>query len=290
MTRRVGPPAEHGSKSAASGAARQGSPTYGPATGSVNGSSAATSTVAGAAGSPAPTPQPSSNRQIVQSAQLQLSAAPGRIDDVAQQVFDVVGSEDGIVDRSSVTATGTPAGGADFQLRVPSQNLADTLNLLSRMHGANVVSRTDSTQDITGQVGGAGHRLAEARALRRALLRQLAAATTTEQIDSLKIQLRDADAAISSALSQLHGLKRQVAYSRISVSIQAVTPPPVHHSSGGFTIGRGAHDAKRVLVVVAGVALIALAVLVPVGLVAALLAWLGMALRRRRREQALDAA
>jgi hypothetical protein len=43
-----------------------------------------------------------------------------------------------------------------------------------------------------------------------------------------------------------------------------------------------------VLVVVAGAALIALAVMIPVGLVAALLAWASFAIRRRRREQALD--
>jgi len=43
-----------------------------------------------------------------------------------------------------------------------------------------------------------------------------------------------------------------------------------------------------VLVVVAGVALITLAILLPVGLVAALLAWVGFAVRRRRRDQALD--
>ena len=42
------------------------------------------------------------------------------------------------------------------------------------------------------------------------------------------------------------------------------------------------------LVVVAGVGLIVLAVLVPVGLVAAFVAWVGFAIRRRRREQALD--
>jgi hypothetical protein len=40
--------------------------------------------------------------------------------------------------------------------------------------------------------------------------------------------------------------------------------------------------------VVAGVGLIALAVLVPLGLVAALVAWIGLAIRRRRREQVLD--
>ena len=43
-----------------------------------------------------------------------------------------------------------------------------------------------------------------------------------------------------------------------------------------------------VLVFTAGAALIALAVLVPLGLLGALVAWAGFAIRRRRREQALD--
>jgi hypothetical protein len=51
---------------------------------------------------------------------------------------------------------------------------------------------------------------------------------------------------------------------------------------------RAVHDAGRVLVVVAGVALIALAVLVPFGVLVALVAWVGLVLRRRRREAMLD--
>ncbi|MHB1568052.1 MAG: DUF4349 domain-containing protein [Solirubrobacteraceae bacterium] len=238
----------------------------------------------------------------MQSAQLQLAATPGRIDDVAQEVFDVVASVNGIVDSSSVTSgNGSPApgpivvppvpgGGAFFQLRVPSSNLSQALAQLSRLRYANVVSRTDSTQDITGQVGRAGMQLAEARALRRSLLNQLAAATTTEQVDALKIKLRDVDASIASRLSTLNGLKRQVAYSKIALTVQAVTPVPKPSHNSGFTLGRAAHDAGRVLVVVAGVALIVLAALVPVALLAALGIWIGLALRRRRREQALDAA
>jgi uncharacterized protein DUF4349 len=244
----------------------------------------------GPVGAPGPVsaPAPSGNRQIVQSAQLQLSAPGNRIDDVAQQVFDVMGNEKGIVNSSNVTAGSNANGGADFQLSVPSANLGPTLAALSHLRGARVLSRTDATADITGQVGGAGERLAEARALRRSLLKQLAAATTSQQVDSIKLRLHDADASIASDLSTLRGLQRQVAYSRISLYIQpASAPAPVKHGSS-FTIGRAAHDAGRVLVVAAGVALIVLAVLVPVGLVAALAAWAGLAVRRRRREQALD--
>ena len=235
-----------------------------------------------------PSPVIPGKRQVVQSAQLVLGVTPSRIDDVSQQVFNVVGQEKGYVNNSNVTSGGD--GNAFFALSVPSPNLAATLAALSELKGSHVVSRTDNTNDITGQIGGAGQKLAEARALRRSLLKQLANAVTTEQVDSMQARLRDANASIASDLSSLRGLQRQVAYSSITLHIQSSTiPPPIaHHSSSGFTIGKAAHDAGRVLVVVAGVALIALAVMLPIALVAALLAWIGFALRRRRRDQALD--
>jgi len=290
-------------KKSAAGTVRAPAPSSAGSTGSASSMGSASSTAAsGAFGAAAPTPAASPGRQIVQSAQLQLTASPGRIDDVAQEVFDVVASVNGIVDTSSVTSgNGAPApgpivtppvpgGGAFFQLRVPSSDLSQALTQLSRLRYANVVSRTDSTQDITAQVGRAGMQLAEARALRRSLLNQLAAATTTEQVASLKLKLRDVDASIASRLSTLTGLKRQVAYSKIALTIYAATPVAKPSHGGGFTLGSAAHDAGRVLVVVAGVALIVLAALVPVALLAALGIWIGLALRRRRRDQALDAA
>jgi hypothetical protein len=235
---------------------------------------------------PAPT---TTGRQIIQSAQVALSTRPKNVDTVSQEVFDVVSTQNGVVNSSNITATNNANGYAQFELSVPSSNLEQTMSALSRLRGASVVSRTDATQDVTGQVGGAGRRLSEARALRTSLLKQLAAATTTTAVDSLKIQLRDADAAISRDLASLNSLHNQVNMSKISVTINA-TPILVHPvaKGGGFTLGKGAHDAGRVLVFTAGAALIALAVLVPLGLLGALVAWAGFAIRRRRREQALD--
>jgi hypothetical protein len=242
---------------------------------------------AGSSG-PAPTPHVG-GRQIVQSAQLSLSTPAGRVDSVAQQVFDVVAAQNGVVENSNVTST-SAYGNAQFSLSVPSADLSRTLNALSRLHGANVVSRSDASQDITGQVGGAGRRLAEARALRTSLLRQLAAAGTATAVNSLRAQIHHVDAAIDRDLSSLRSLQRKVTYSRISVTVNSAAIPvrPPVGRGGGFTLSRAAHDAGRVLVVAAGVALIALAVLVPLGLVVVLGIWLASLLRQRRREQALD--
>jgi hypothetical protein len=192
-------------------------------------------------------------RKLTQSSQLTLGAARERIETVAQEIYNVVGDQNGFVDSSSVTSAGT-GGYAHFQLSVPSITLPQTMSALSTLPYAKVLQRTDTVEDITGQFR-----------------------------DALRHHKK----------KQLKALRRQVAYSQVTINVQAVIPPPpVHHHSRqtGFSIASAAHTALRVLVVIAGIALIALAVLVPLALVAALLWWIADALKRRRREQALDAA
>ncbi len=225
--------------------------------------------------------------KITQSAQLALSTAPSRIDDVAQEVFDVIGRENGVANRSDVTATGGSDGYADFQLSVPSSVLPDTMASLSRLRYAHVSSRTDTTQDVNNAYVAATGRLADARALRTALLKQLANATTQAQIDSLNAQIHDAEASIAGDQAALRSMNRQINTSQITLTLSAA-PLPIAHGTSSFTIGKAAHDAGRVLTVAAGVALIALAAVVPVALVGALAWWIAGAVRRRRREQALD--
>ena len=231
---------------------------------------------------------PTTGRKVVQSAQLNLAAASSRVDAVAQEVYNVVGQVNGIVNSSTVTQGG-PNGYASFQLSVPSASLPETMSRLSQLTYAQVTSRTDNTQDITNQYNATASALADARALRTSLLKQLANAVTTEQVQSLTAQIHDAEASISSDEATLGRLNNQVNFSQINVEINTSTPlPPVAHKSGGFGIGRAAHDAGRVLTVAAGGALIAIAALTPVGLLVALVWWVGAAFRRRRREQALD--
>jgi hypothetical protein len=253
-------------------------------------SAASAPSAAAASGNPAPHPQ-SNGRKIVQSAQLTLTSAPNRVDTVAQEVFDVVGRENGVVNRSTVTATGATDGYAEFQLRVPSSSLADTMNALSQLRYAHVSARTDNTQDVNGAYVSVTHQLADARALRTALLKQLATAVTQAQIDSINARIQDAEAAIARAEATIRGLNQRVNFSQISLDINAANvPAAVPHHSGSFGLGRAAHDAGRVLTVAAGVALISLAALLPVALVGAVIWWIAAAVRHRRREQALDAA
>jgi hypothetical protein len=264
------------------GPARVLSPAKEPSSGSLS--------LAQPSSAPAPAPVAASpRRKQVQSSQLSLSAPGNRIDDVAQEVFDVVGADHGYVNNSTVTASGGPGAYAQFQLTVPSDGLPTAMRQLSALRYARVVSRTDTSYDVTNQFSSTSSQLAEARALRTSLLKQLQSAVTQTQIDAIRARLADVDARISRDEATLRSLNHRVHYSQISLTVQA-HGVLVAHKSHGFTLGNATRDAGHVLQVAAGVALIGLAVLVPVSLVAALAWWIAVALRRRRREQALDLA
>ena len=190
-----------------------------------------------------------------------------------------------------MTQTGGLDGYASFSLRLPSASVAQALNRLSALPNAHVLSRTDSSQDVNGEYVSATRALSEAQALRNSLLKQLADATTTTAADNLKARIHDTDAAIASDQATIARLNSRINYTQVAITITArPAPAPVHHSAGPFALGEAGHIAGRVLVVAAGVALIALAALIPTALLVGLLVWIAAALRRRRREQALDTA
>jgi hypothetical protein len=285
------------SSSAGSGSGGPGSSSRGPsvAAGAAKSPAAGSGTAESSAGrSPslsnrAPTAPTASGRDITQSARIGLQADPGRIAGVAQEVFDVVGAEHGDVLRSHVSETAGAPGFATFSLQVPAARLQATLNRLSRLAHARVLTREDASADITSHVDNTAAALAGARARRRSLLRQLAATAIPAEADRLQREATRALAQIDRYSSELQRLRHRVADSTIAVTVQS--PPLVHHrhhaTAGGFTFTQALHDAGRILLVAAGVALIALAVLVPVGLLVALCAWVWSFVLRRRREGAL---
>jgi hypothetical protein len=236
--------------------------------------------------SPAPLPN---GRKIVQSSVLELGTAANRIDTVAQEVFYVVRDYDAIVQSSNVSSTGGPGASAQFQLRVPSTSLPEALSALSRLRYANVISRTDNTEDVNSPYLSAQRGITNGKATLAKLRAKLAAATTETEITSLRMQIANENAAIARTQSSLTSLNRRVDYSNVDVTVQA-SAGGSSSGGGGFGVGKAGHDALRVLEVTAGVALIGLAAIVPLGLLLALVWWLTITAQRRRRERALDLA
>ena len=220
------------------------------------------------------------------SASLVLGAKPGGVQGVADEIVAVTDRHRGFVLSSSVQAT-DDGGGAAFELRVPSERLKAALADLSRI--ADVRERREAAQDITREFVSARSRLADARADRKGLLRRLARAATEFERESLKAQLRDVGSRIATAKTDLARVNNRASYSNISVSVVGDPAAGAEENDGVWSPGDAARDAVRVLEVVAGVLLIALAVGLPLALLAALVLVLARLMQRRRRERLLDA-
>jgi hypothetical protein len=105
----------------------------------------------------------------------------------------------------------------------------------------------------------------------------------------LRARLEIVSREIAAARRVLRRVNNQANFADVSVELVASRGTD-DDGAGAWTPGDAWDDALRVLEVVAGVALIAAAVLLPIALVW-LLAWLALrGVSRRRRERALDMA
>jgi hypothetical protein len=251
--------------------------------GSASGSAGGGSSSAPALAAPAPS-APARQRRVERSTRLELTTT------------DVQAASDGVVRatqatggfvQSSQVATGDGRSTASFVLRVPTSRLDDALARLSKL--GHVRSLQQSADDITNVYNGASTRLAEARATRRGLLRALSKATTAQEVSSLRARIADNRRALQRYQRELDAVRNRASYATIGLELTGVARKHAAVPGGGsWTPGDAAHDAVRVLEVSAGVALIALAVLVPLTLVGAAGGFAAVALRRRRREAALS--
>jgi hypothetical protein len=233
----------------------------------------------------APAPPSNGGRHVERSTRLELTTTD--VQRTADGIVRATQAAGGYVQLSQVR-TGDQNGGATFVLRVPTAKLEDALASLSKL--GHVRAMEQSANDITGAYDGAQARLADARAERRGLLRALGKATTAQEIASLKARIADNRRELNRLQSEFNAVRRRANYATVQVEAigrarkQPVTP------GGSWSPGDAAHDALRVLEVAAGVALIGLAVLVPLGLLGAAGGLTARTVRRRRREAALNAA
>jgi hypothetical protein len=259
--------------------------TQGEASDSAKSSSGSSGGGGSALASPPAAAAPARQRRVERSTRLELTTTD--VQKASDGVVRATQAAGGFV-QSSQVSTGDGRSTASFVLRVPTDRLDDALARLSKL--GHVKSLQQSADDITGAYDSASGRLAEARAERRGLLRALAKATPAEQVNSLRARIADNRRDLQRYQRDFNAVRNRANLATVAVDVtgaarkQAAAP-----SDGPWTPGDAAHDALRVLEVSAGVALIALAVLFPLGLVGAAGGFAAVALRRRRREAALSA-
>ena len=248
-------------------------------------SGGASGSTGGSALSIAPAPA----RKVERNAVLVIETPDGRFESTTDAVIATVGRFRGIVASSQIGSSDANGGEATFELRIPTDRLDQALAALSKL--GHVTERNQTLQDITASFTSAQERLTDARAERRGLLRALARATTQAQIASIKAQLRTVGSRIRGLKGQLASLRRRADLSTVNMTVRGGgSTEPGGGGGGHWTPGDAAGDALRVLEVSAGVALICLAVLTPLGLIGAAIALAVRSGRRRRRETALDPA
>lgn len=224
-------------------------------------------------------------RKVERTVSVDLGAAAGRFDDVTDRVVRTTQRAGGFVADSRIRRAGS-RGTATFVLKIPSPRLDAAIADLSRL--AHVRSIEQGSTDLTGATDGTAARLRDTQTRRRALVAALATASGTRAA-RLRDRLAETRARERSLDRALRALRARTAYATVDLTVtatraQAAAPP----EDDRFTPGDALRDAGRALEVAAGVAILALAVGLPV----ALLGGIGLAtagvLRRRRREAALD--
>ena len=259
--------------------------------GAAAGSRAPKSTATPSAAAPAPgtgtiVPAPP-KRKVVQSTQLALTAP---LKDFASTTDGVIAVSDrfgGIVQRSNIDQTGA-YGHASFDLRIPAGRLDEAMAALSRI--AHVKSRSAASQDVTSQYLSANERLADAKAERRGILRALAKADTAGETAALRIRLREVDARLAQARGEVRSLRQRTDYVQVAVTVDAAKRGEVLPGTGTddrWTPGDALRDAGRILSTAAGIALLMLAIGLPLALLGGLAVAGARVARRRRREAAL---
>jgi Domain of unknown function (DUF4349) len=231
---------------------------------------------------------PAPGRRVERSVRLALRTGTDRFEAVTDGVVRTTQDAGGFVAGSQVRRTGT-RGTATFVLRIPAARLGAALAGLSRL--AHVRSIEQASEDLTGAHDATAARLQDARTRRRALVAALATASG-ERAAGLRSRLTAARARERGLERALRALRSRTAYATVDVTVTAVRRPAAASTSSGarFTPAAAWRDARRGLEIAAGVAIIGLALGLPLALAGALAAGAVGVVRRRRREGALDAA
>ena len=230
-----------------------------------------------------PVPEGSASDRVVERwSKVFIGAPAADVPAVASEVLAVADGNDGIV-MSSTVREGDEAGDnladANFELLIPSGRVGEAMESFSSL--GDVISRRDSTDDITDLTTKSKGRARESRARAEILLAQLAEVTTDAGRKAIEAELRQERRELTRLRARLDRLGKRARLSRVSVRIVGDGA-----SSGArWGIGDALDVAGHALAVAAGVAIIGLVVIGPIALLL-LLAWLArrawLALSRRR--------
>lgn len=213
-----------------------------------------------------------SSRRVERDVQLTIATPQDKLQQAADGVGTVAESHHGFVSSSHVTTGDAGASGGSFELRVPQRELQSTIADLSKL--GELRSRSESAQDLTAPYGRTQNRLGNALVERRTLkLRRPTAA--------IRARIAELSATIDRLSARLRNLRGRTSYSTVSVTLEQ------SKKKSGAGTGAAFDDARRILEGMLNFTVRALAVLLPLAVLAALAAFAARLLRRRLASRAL---
>ncbi|HEY8001755.1 MAG TPA: DUF4349 domain-containing protein [Solirubrobacterales bacterium] len=221
-------------------------------------------------------------RIVDATARITLGADADEVQGVVNGVNEVADRYGAIVESSQVSSDQAGAR-ASIRLQVPSKNLEAALADLSGL--ADVISRTEGAEDITARAVRARKELAGTLEQIGKARIELIKADTREQKLVIRSQIASLEASADAQRTALNGVKRQGRFATVDVDVTSNGPAS---DGGSWSIGDALDDAGTVLETIGGIALVSLAILLPLSLLAALAAFAVSRGRKRSRDNALD--
>jgi ribosome-associated translation inhibitor RaiA len=243
--------------------------------------SAGLSTSTARGGAPS-APLSAGSRRVERNARLTISAPADHLQTAADGIGTVAESHRGFVLSSNVNtgdATGDTGGpGGTFTLRVPQKELQATIADLTKL--GHLRARNETGEDMTASFNQVQDRLGNALLERRKLKLKLRHAKGAKA-DAIRAEIAGINREVNGLNSQMRQLRSRTVFSTIYVALEQ------EKDGAGAGVGAAWHDAQDTLGGMLEFSVRALAVLLPLALLAALAALGTRVLRRRRREAPL---
>ena len=218
-------------------------------------------------------------QKLIKTGAVRLHAA--EVGKAIQQINDLVATEGGsVTSETTTTDDGGQPRSSRLELRVPVETFEKTVDAIEEV--GTLVATNSREQDVTTQVADIDARVRSARIALDSLRRLFARATKLGQVISLETQLAQRQADLESLLSQQRVLAEQTAMSTITVDVSR--PPSAPDSRDDHQAGfvAGVQRGWDAFVTFTRGTAHFLGVVLPLGLLAALVAGVGWVGVRRR--------
>lgn len=222
-------------------------------------------------------------RVQAQNATISLVTSPDDFESTADQVGQVADRSGGYVQSTSVRVSGSGKGRGSFLLMIPADRLQDALSDLARL--GHVRSRSLGAEDITADFNAAERTLAARRARVRSLERELAAADNETERASIERRLARARIAEKQATRSARVMRSRASY--VPVNVKLVSDKNAAQADKG-AVAKALDSAGEILQAMLAVAIVALALVLPLAAAIAIATWLVRAVQRRRAQRTIE--